>query len=333
MSYSVNRGALPLVLNIIDHAKELSCIVHQTSNGSTIIDAGIETNGGYELGRLISEVCMGGLGCVRIAQTHIGRLTVPSVVVGADRPKLATLASQFAGWHVKLGDFSAIVSGPARAQAIAEKDLFAELNYRDDSDVAILVLETKQMPSSDVLQHLAEKCQVRSSDVYCIVVPTCSIAGSIQSASRIVQVGVNRLRRLGLSPDKIRTGHGVAPIAPLVNNDNEARSIANYCIIFGGTTYFHIYPDESDDLQSLVRRAPSNTPDQYGAPLFELFRSVNFDANKLDMELFAPAEITLVDVVNHQIYKSGQLNPQLLEKALTDLEGAPLSSDCCVAHI
>ncbi len=317
MSYSINKRALPIVLDIVDRAKELGCIVHQTTERATVIDAGVETKGSYELGRLIGEVCMGGLGCVRITQTHIGRITLPAVVVGTDRPELATMASQFAGWHVKMRDFSAIGSGPARALAIVETELFTELNYRDDSDVAILILETRQIPTSEVLCHIAEKCQVQPSGVYCIVVPTCSMAGSVQIASRIVEVGVHKLHRLGLELDKIRTGHGVAPIAPLASSDSKAMGITNDCIIFGGATYFHIRPEESDDLEALAKSAPSNASNQYGMPFYKLFKSVNFDFYRVDINLFAPAEITLVDVVNHRVHKGGKVNPLLLEQSLS----------------
>jgi len=315
MPPSMNMNALQTVRQMIDDAEELNCIVNQMENGTTIVDAGVLASGGPEAGRLIAEVCMGGLGSVRLTQTHIAEMTLPAVVVGTNEPSTATLASQFAGWPVKVGNYHAMCSGPARALAQSE-ELYSELDYHDNSKFGVLVMEARKMPPPEVTQMIADACHISPSELYCVVVPTASPAGSVQIAARIVEVGVDRLHRLGFSPAKIRTGHGVAPIAPVAKSDSRAIGLTNDCILYGGRIYLHVSTEDDDDIESLVKRAPSCSSRQYGTPFHELFKSVGSDSKRIDPDLFSGAEVTLIDIHSGAYYKAGGVDAEVLRRSL-----------------
>ena len=70
MKISVNEGALEITKEIMDNKEELDCTVSELKNGTTVIDAGIEVSGTEELGRLVSEICLGGFGVVRHTKMH-----------------------------------------------------------------------------------------------------------------------------------------------------------------------------------------------------------------------------------------------------------------------
>ncbi|TFG96740.1 methenyltetrahydromethanopterin cyclohydrolase, partial [Candidatus Thorarchaeota archaeon] len=222
LNHSVNKGALEIVKIILDEKDSLDCKVSENKNGTTVIDAGIECTGTAELGRLIGETCLGGLGSVKLNTMYIGDLELPAVIVATDYPKIATLASQYAGWTIKVGKYFAMGSGPARALAQVEKKLYEELEYKDRAKKGVIVLESREKPSEEVTEYIAEKCRISSSNLNCIVVPTASIAGSVQISSRIVEVGMHKLHAIGFDPEKVRRGHGVAPIAPVAKKDNKA---------------------------------------------------------------------------------------------------------------
>ena len=106
-----------------------------------IVDAGIEAPGGIEAGLRIGEICMGGLGEVRLRRGN-GADWPSWLEVRSSQPVLACLASQYAGWSLAASKeegggkkFFALGSGPARALA-AKEDLFAELGYRDRAQPA-----------------------------------------------------------------------------------------------------------------------------------------------------------------------------------------------------
>jgi methenyltetrahydromethanopterin cyclohydrolase len=313
--YSVNESALEIVSDILDSREDLRCRIAEQSNGCMVIDAGVETQGSTELGRLIAEVSMGGLAAVRMSRMTIGDLDLPAVIVGTDQPVIATLGSQYSGWTIRVGKFSAMGSGPARALARVERSLYEEIGYEDKHSSGVVILETRSMPTAEVTQYIADKCEISPSDLTCIVVPTASEAGSAQISARVVEVGVHKMRALGLDLSNIRRGYGVAPIAPVMKNDNRAMGATNDCILYGGRTFFFLRENDAG-FGKRVEEIPSCCSGQHGQPFYELFESVGFDFYKVDPLLFSPAEVTISHVESRTVYKAGSLNPQILKKSL-----------------
>lgn len=313
MTLSVNEKGLEIVKEMMDKKEVLNCAVAEQGNGATLIDAGIEVAGGIEAGRLVGEICLGGLGAVRISKMQVGDLAFPAVVVSTDQPKIATMGSQYAGWVIKVEDYFAMGSGPARALAVVEKKLYAELDYKDDAKVGVIVLETRTPPPENVTDFIAEKCGISASDLYCVMTPTACIAGSVQISARVVEVGVHKLHELKFSPDKILAGHGVAPIGPVAKSDNRAMGVTNDCILYAGRTFYFVRPDEDENLEEIVKQVPSSSSEQYGKPFYDLFKSVEFDFYKVDPLLFSPAEVTMNCVVKGKTYKAGAINPEVLK--------------------
>ncbi|MFX1482265.1 MAG: methenyltetrahydromethanopterin cyclohydrolase, partial [Promethearchaeota archaeon] len=237
MKLSVNEGALEIAKEIVDQKDDLDCTVSELKNGTTIIDAGIEVTGTDELGRLVSEICLGGLGVVRHTKMHIGDMDLPAVVVSSDHPKIACMGSQYAGWVINVDKYFAMGSGPARALARVEKKLYKHLGYEDDAKVGVILLETRETPPEEVAQFIADKCNISTSDLYCILAPTACLVGSIQVSARVVEVGMHKLHELEFDLDRVRSGYGVAPVAPVAKKDARAMGVTNDCILYGGRTF------------------------------------------------------------------------------------------------
>ena len=66
---SVNKLSQPLVQELLDNADKLRLGITKLANGSTIIDAGINVPGGLEAGRIITEICLGGMGTVTLSHS------------------------------------------------------------------------------------------------------------------------------------------------------------------------------------------------------------------------------------------------------------------------
>ena len=66
---SVNSLTQPLVEQLKENADKLRLDIKQLPNGCTIIDAGINVFGGLEAGRIITEICLGGMGTVTLSQS------------------------------------------------------------------------------------------------------------------------------------------------------------------------------------------------------------------------------------------------------------------------
>ncbi|MBE0512981.1 methenyltetrahydromethanopterin cyclohydrolase, partial [Candidatus Bathyarchaeota archaeon] len=157
---SVNRAAWSLAKKLCDQAEEFGVAVKETKSGATLIDAGIEAKGGLLAGRIITEICLGGYGKANIFYKQYDDLEIPSIFVYTDHPAIATLGSQFAGWQIKVGGYTAIVSGPARALALKPRELYERIQYSDTSDVAVLVFETAKEPPEEVIKQISDECKV-----------------------------------------------------------------------------------------------------------------------------------------------------------------------------
>ena len=315
MKLSVNEGALEITKDIMNQKDELDCTVNELGNGTTVIDAGIEVAGGEELGRLVGEICLGGLGVVRHTKMHIGNMDLPAVVVSTDHPKIACMASQYAGWTINVDKYFAMGSGPARALARVEKKLYTHLDYEDDAKVSVILLETREVPSEEVTQYIADKCKIATSNLYCILAPTACVVGSVQVSARVVEVGMHKLHEVGFDLDRVRSGYGVAPVAPVAKKDARAMGITNDCILYGGRTFYFVRSDDKE-LEDVIKKVPSSSSEQYGQPFYDLFKSVGNDFYKVDPLLFSPAEITFNHIESGKTYHAGKLNPEVLKQSL-----------------
>jgi methenyltetrahydromethanopterin cyclohydrolase len=292
MVTGMNKKALGVLEKILGSAADLGCAVETQSNGTTIVDCGVNVPGSTEAGRLVGEICLGGLGTVKMTEMTIGDVTMPAVDVETSEVLTATLCSQYAGWTINKDKYFAMASGPARAMAVVEK-LYEEFDYKDDSDCAVIVLETREFPPENISEYIARKCGVETKDLYVVVAPTACEVGSVQISARVVEVGAHKLHELKFDVGKITHGRGNAPVAPIAKNDMRAMGVTNDCILYAGQTFYDIAPGAEDDFNAIVPKVPSSSSSQYGTPFYDLFKSFEFDFYKVDPLLFSPAEVTV----------------------------------------
>jgi methenyltetrahydromethanopterin cyclohydrolase len=312
---SVNRLAWPLVAELTENADLYGVKVQKTTEGATVIDAGINTKGGLRAGRLITEICMGGLGKAEITSSKYDDLDLPTVFVYTDHPTIATLASQLAGWHISGEGYSAIGSGPARALALKPKKIYKEIRYKDKFDKAIVILETENFPPSNVVNQISKDCGIRPEKLKIIITPTTSLAGVTQISGRIVETGIQKLRKLGIKPETILHAWGSAPIPPLHPKLNNSMGRTNDAILYGGTFACVIEGENQKRLARIVDRAPSNSSKSYGKPFVKIFQEANNDFYKIESDLFAPAVVIINDARTGRTIRNGKINIKMLKES------------------
>jgi methenyltetrahydromethanopterin cyclohydrolase len=289
--------------------------VEKTNSDATIVDAGINAKGGFQAGKIITEICMGGCAEAQITYRNYGELELPSILVYTDLPIIATLGSQYAGWQIKERDYFAIGSGPGRALALKPKEIYKEIGYKDDFDKAVILLETDKHPSEKLIERLARDCHVTFDDLTIILTPTTSIAGATQVSGRIVETGIHKLRKLGLNPRVISHAWGCAPIPPIHPKFVHAMARTNDAILYGGTAYYAVECEDEENLRTIVEKAPSNSSKNYGKPFIEIFKEVKYDFYKIDPNLFAPAVIGINNLRTGNVFERGEINADALKIA------------------
>ena len=285
---SVNAYALPIVKYMIANADCLRLKIDRLANNCTVIDAGIQAVGGLESGRLIAEVCLGGLGKVTLTQNSPFKRWPTMVNVRSTNPVFACLGSQYAGWSLSHGEgkgaFYALGSGPARAMATKVKDgvekpveeLYEELGYRDVFSETVIVMEVDKVPPIEVIEKIARACKVETDSVHVILTPTTSLAGGMQVVSRVLEVALHKAHSLQFPLGNIIDGMASAPVSPPHPNFVKAMGRTNDAILFGGTA--HLFVTGSDeDAKALAMGLPSSTSRDYGKPFAEVFKDYGYD--------------------------------------------------------
>ena len=313
---SVNRLAWNLLEKMCADADRYGVEVKRTESGTLVVDAGIEAKGGFQAGKIITEICMGGCGRARITVQRYGDGMLPAIFVYSDHPVIATLGSQFAGWQIKEGDYFAIGSGPARALSLKPKEVYEKIGYRDSYDRAVVVLETDKFPPESLIERFVRECGVSSENLAVVLTPTASIAGSIQVSGRIVETGIHKLSMLGFDPNRVLQAWGQAPIAPVHPKFIRAMGRTNDAILYGGVAYYVVdYKDEAE-LEDFVGKAPSRASKDYGKPFIEIFKEVGYDFYRIDPNLFAPAVLIVNNVRTGNVFKAGEVNVEVLKRSL-----------------
>ena len=322
---NLNKSALCLFKRMCDESDKLGVSVEQTESGATLVDAGIKAEGGFLAGEIITEICLAGYGKATVTPVQYGDMVLPSVFVQTDHPALSLLGSQFAGWQIKGEGYSAIASGPARALALKPKDLYVKLNHKEESDVAVLVLETEKTPPEPVIQQIALKCNVSPKNLFIVMFSTTSLAGATQVSGRIVETGLHKLERLELDPLLVKHAWGYAPIVPVHPNAGEAMGRTNDAILYGGVTNYTVNFEDELKLADIVKQAPSSASEmlqeakrlaQKNPRFLDIFKDAGFDFYKIDTNIFAPAVVAITNARTGKTFRAGSLDIEVMKSSL-----------------
>jgi methenyltetrahydromethanopterin cyclohydrolase len=313
MTLSLNERALDVADRLAADAEAARVDVATLSNGTRVIDCGAEAVGGFEAGRRLAEVCMAGLGSVAYAPLVVEGRWLPALTVTTDRPAVACLAAQYAGWRIDRDGYFAMGSGPGRALIRAE-ELYDDLDWDEQASAAVLCLETREPPPAEVADFVAERAGVPPSALTLLMAPTASVAGGVQIAARVVETALHKLHELDFDVRRVVAGFGSCPLPPVARDDMEAIGRTNDAVLYGGQA--HLTVDAGDDaLRELVERLPASASSDYGEPFGKVLKAANFDFYAIDPLLFSPGQIRLTSVGSGRSFEAGRVNLEVLERS------------------
>ncbi len=315
MDLALNRRAVAIADTLEDDARELRIAVHRLDSGARLIDCGVDVEGSWEAGRRLAAACLGGVASIALCTLELEGLWMPAVQVATDHPVEACLASQYAGWRIEAEGFVAMGSGPARALARVERELFHRLGYGETWPQGLLLLESRKLPGDAVASLVAARCNIAAGGLTLLVAPTASLAGSVQIAARAVETGLHKMLTLGFDIGGVQGALGVAPIAPVAGNDLDALGWTNDCILYGGRTYYTLRAADAA-IESILPQLPASASRDFGTPFAEIFQRVRQDFYKIDPLLFSPAELTLNNQASGRVFHAGRTSADILRKTL-----------------
>ncbi len=332
---SINERAFKVVNEMIDRADELRVKVVRAPCGATVVDCGVSVEGSIEAGLHVARVTAGDLINFSISTIDYGGFALPTLNASSDYPVIATIGGQLGDWEIRYGDYFAIGSGPARALALdrsiptavglkreelrrkglvtyTPREIYEKIQYRDSYDKAVIVIESSSFPPNEVLLSIARSCGVEPENLYALITPTSSLAGSVQIAGRVVEVGILKLGLLGFDFTRISFGSGSAPIAPVHPDPSIAMGRTNDAIRYGGTTYYIVDYEDDEELREYVAKVPPTD----GKSFTEIFRESPGGFYDVDLRAFAPAVISMTNSRTGRTFSAGRVNPDMLKRTL-----------------
>ena len=313
----VNELAFRVAEKILKDPERFGVVVKKLQNGATAVDCGVNAKGGFEIGRLVTEICLGGLGNAQLTHMSFEDFALPAVRVSTGWPAVATLCIQ-AGYPLLPDEKTRIVcSGPARALARKPKDLFDFLNFHDESKVGVIVLQMDELPSLETAEAIAAQCEIDPSCLYMFVTPSRSIAGATQIAGRAMEDVAFTMREV-LKYDVRKIGQmiGLAPIVPICEGA-DTKVFPDDFLAYGGTVYLTVRSVEEDS-DKLAKELVFEATSIYGRTFAELLKEAHFDFRRIPgyPGIFRPAQVLVNDLKTGKIHKAGSTNPYMIRKCL-----------------
>jgi methenyltetrahydromethanopterin cyclohydrolase len=227
------------------------------------------------------------------------------------------MASQYAGWAIDPSGFFAMGSGPLRAKARVEKELFDKLGYAEDATRGVLVLEGRTLPTDDVAVWVGRKAGIAPDAVTFAIAPTASAAGGVQIVARVIETGLHKMDTLGFDVRRVISAMGTAPLAPTARSDVRAIGRTNDCILYGGQARYVVQAEDAE-LAELAERLPASASPDYGTPFYDIFKRYDNDFYEIDPLLFSPAEVWLTSATSGRTFHAGRINPDVLRVSLLE---------------
>ena len=305
-----SRNLVSMLENLGD---DYRLAIHRIEGGGRVLDCGIASRGGLDLGLTMARVCLARLAEVAIVPGDVGGQPCPVVQVRTDHPVAACLASQYAGWQLAEGKFFAMGSGPMRA-AHGKEAIFDKIGFREDAYAVVGVLEGRKIPPPSILAKIAECCRVKPEDVTLLIAPTASLAGGVQVVARSVETALHKLSELNFDLSRIVSAFGTAPLPPVAKDDLAAIGRTNDAILYGGRVVLWVTGDD-DSLAEVGPKVPARSSRDFGEPFAAIFARYNHDFYAVDPHLFSPAEIVFQNLETGRSHHFGATEPGILARS------------------
>jgi methenyltetrahydromethanopterin cyclohydrolase len=310
---TLNERARTLVESLRTHAGDYRAVTHVVS-GAHIFDLGIATPGGLDVGLLLARACLADLATVTLVPSPLADLPGLAVQVVSDHPLRACLGAQYAGWQISVGGYFAMGSGSMRAKYAQEAIYRDYPALAEHAPCAVGVLETRSLPTPEVVAHLARKLTLEPEQITLLVAPTASLAGTVQVVARSLETALHKLHALQFDLGCIVSGAGLAPLPPIGRNDLAALGWTNDAVLYGGRATLWVQTDDAA-LEAIGPRVPSLASPDYGQPFAEIFKRYQHDFYKIDPHLFSPAQVVFHNLRSGRTHTFGRLAPEILQRS------------------
>src|SRR5262249_15412093 len=194
------------------------------------------------------------------------------------------------------------------------EELFDKIPGREQSPVAVGVLETRKMPDDTVIEYLSEQLGIPAAKLTLLIAPVASLAGTVQVVARSLETALHKLFELKFDLNQVKSGNGTAYLPPVGADDVQAIGRTNDAILYGSRVLIKVDADD-EQLAEIGPRVPSCASPDHGAPFSTIFERYQRDFYKIDPMLFSPAEIAFRNLRTGCYHEFGRIEPDVLRRS------------------
>jgi methenyltetrahydromethanopterin cyclohydrolase len=297
---------------LIERAWEYGLVVQTLPCGATLIDAGVDVLGSFEAGRILIEICHGGLANTSLGLTDIGGFLLPQVTVESFHPTISTYGLQ-ASYPLSADEPEVRLSGPIR--------LYLDGEVAMENPAAIAVIESDHLLDDEVALALAARSNLPPQSLTLIVVPGCSVVGAVQIAGRVNESVIFTLEEsLKVDSRKVVQMIGQAPVCPVsrIGSPEEKRPYPDDFIHYAGEVVFTLLASPEDDLERLAHLLSFASTSIYGSLFHDVLAAADgiFEAIPDLIHINKPAQVTIEDLSTGRAAHAGAKDVALLTALL-----------------
>ena len=311
----LNQDALSLVRRALADAAPIRCARH-TVTSAQVLDCGVDQPGSLDAGLVLARLCLGDAAHVSFAPADSDRVVSDNAVcVRTDRPLVACLGAQYAGWPIQNDNYFAMGSGPMRMMR-GREEVLEQLALRESGEQIVGVLESDRLPDESAIRLIAEQCGVVPQDVHLAIASSTSLAGSVQVVARSVETAMHKLHALEFDVASVISATGTAPLPPPAKPGEMVNGIGrtNDAMLYGARVT--LWADTADEaIDAVADRVPSNSSADHGQPFAEIFKQYDYDFYRVDPLLFSPAVVTIHNLRSGRTWTRGRIEPDVLRQS------------------
>jgi len=308
MQTGIVRRSGKLTRILLSRAWEYGLSVQTLPCKATLINAGFDTLGSLEAGRILVEICHGGLANASLDLTDLDGFILPQITVESLHPVFSTYGLQ-ASYPLSVDEPGVRVSGPIRLC------LGGDSPAKDALGIA--VIESDCLPDDAFALHLAEESGIPPQMLTLIAAPIASVVGATQIAGRVNESVIFTMKEsLNVDPHIVKHIVGRAPVCPVSGGaaPTENRRYPDDFIHYAGAALLTVDGFPDDGLDELAHRLSFESASIYGRLFWDVLQEAGGVFEKIpDLnDINKPAQVTINHLSSGRVSHAGKMDVKRL---------------------
>lgn len=315
---AINKRSAELWQDLLDHENEYMIKSRKLDCGAVVLDMGVHETGSLEAGRILTELCQGGLSKAHLSVTDINGIPLPEIVTETMHPGAGCMDMQMG-----ITFPNALLSGPIRLFIEPLRFVTDDIPLSEANGAKLALVEpyahAPEFGDEDVMR-LCEMAHVDPKDLKIILAPNHSLAGSTQVCGRAGEDAMLTIQRcLMIDSSKVVSVIAKSPICPLYDETPGTKRLdCDDFLHYVSDVYMTYYSEPGEEVAALCRNLTFETLDVFGSYWGDMLDAADGDFFKIPniTGVNRIGKMTVNDLRTGKVYSAGTKRYDLIAARL-----------------